>query len=305
MNRNVTFENNLLTLVGRRLDVSDAAPACSMTNTETDEVSLDSFGSRVKLVHFFTSLDTPVCDLQVREFDRRAGALRPPGQAVWGPGKPGSSPRPRADEPWGVAPVVIGVSMDLPFAHKRFSETFGIRHSVLLSDHRYASFGINYGLLIKEWNLLARGCLIIDRGNSIRYMQLVEEITNPPDFDEAFEMLAKVLEHPVPRNAGGTTKEPDSENSLPLSKDALGPMLERVSGWTLADGSRISKIYRFKGFAEAKQFLDIVSRLAEEHNHHPSFRLDYNRLEVTLSTHSAGGLTQNDFIIAKIIDQLS
>ena len=305
MNRNVTFENNPLTLLGRRLGVNDAAPPCTMTSAETEEVSLDSFGSRVRLVHFFTSLDTPVCDLQVREFDRRAGDLRAPAQAVRGSGKPGSPSRLRADEPGDLAPVVIGVSMDLPFAHKRFSETFGIRHSVLLSDHRYASFGINYGLLIKEWNLLARGCLIIDRGNSIRYMQLVEEISNPPDFDDAFDMLGKVLENPEPRIAVGRPNGQDAENSLPLSKDALGPMLERVPGWALADDSRISKMYRFKGFAEAKQFLDVVSRLAEEHNHHPSFYLDYNRLEVTLTTHSAGGLTQSDFIMAKIIDQLS
>jgi len=195
--------------------------------------------------------------------------------------------------------------MDLPFAQKRFSETFGIRHSVLLSDHRYASFGINYGLLIKEWNLLARGCLISDRGNIIRYLQIVEEISNPPDFDDAFENLEEVLEHPGSTNSGGLPNGSTVEKALPLPKDALGPMLEQVPGWELADGSRILRRFKFKGFAEAKQFLDILSRLAEEHNHHPSFYLDYNRLEVTLTTHSAGGLTKNDFIMAEIINQLS
>jgi thiol peroxidase len=301
MNRNVTFENNPLTLIGRRLDVNDAAPACTLANHETDEISLDSFGRRVRLVHFFTSLDTPVCDLQVREFDRRAGALVTAGSGAAALRDLGPDPA----RPEGFPPVVIGVSMDLPFAHKRFSETFGIRYSVLLSDHRYASFGINYGLLIKEWNLLARGCLIIDRANIIRYMQLGEEISDPPDFDDAFDTLGEVLEHPGSPNPGGASSGSAAQKALPLPGDALGPMLERVPGWALADCSRISRKYRFKDFADAKQFLDMVSRIAEEHNHHPSFSLDYNRLEVTLTTHSAGGLTKNDFIMAEIINQLS
>jgi thiol peroxidase len=278
MNRTVSFENNPLSLRGRCIGEGDAAPPCTLTNRDAEEITLDSLGDTVKLVHFFQSLDTPICDLQVREFDRRAAALG-------------------AD-----APLVVGVSMDLPFAHKRFSETFGIRHTVLLSDHRYASFGINYGVLIGEWNLLARGCLVIDGERTIRYFQLVEEITNPPDFDQAFERLEEALRSA--RAPAAPSLAPRPGKALPLTRDAIGSQLARTPGWELAKGSRISRRYEFNSFAEAKRFLDMLSLLAEERNHHPSFSLDYDRLEVSLTTHTAGGLTNDDFAMARFINQL-
>jgi len=329
MNRTVSFENNPLTLIGRRLSAGDAAPVCTLTNGDSAEVSLGSFGGKTRLIHFFPSLDTPVCDLQVREFDRMASALgkrrrlagaeaAPRAESSGDPPKQAPHADARCVPPHPDAePLVIGVSMDLPFALKRFSETFGIGSTLLLSDHRRSSFGINYGVLIKEWNLLARGVLIIDRDDSIRYFRLVEEISNPPDFGEALGKLEEAMsalgrsgELRAPSKiraatALGAEHRGSKTAPVPLPGESIGPMLERLPGWKLANGSRISRGYSFKSFADAKRFLDVVSLLADERNHHPSFFLDYNRLEISLTTHSAGGLTSEDFTLAGIINQAS
>jgi 4a-hydroxytetrahydrobiopterin dehydratase len=64
------------------------------------------------------------------------------------------------------------------------------------------------------------------------------------------------------------------------------------------------KEFKFPDFSEAKYFLDLISVLAQEQGHHPSFNLNYNKLKVTLTTHAASGITGNDFIMAKLIDEL-
>jgi 4a-hydroxytetrahydrobiopterin dehydratase len=80
--------------------------------------------------------------------------------------------------------------------------------------------------------------------------------------------------------------------------------MAQVPGWELVDNQKIVKRFRFVDFAEAKLFLDTVSVIAEEQNHHPALLLNYNRLSVTLTTHEVSGLTQDDFTMARIIDQL-
>jgi thioredoxin-dependent peroxiredoxin len=124
------------------------------------------------VVNFFPSLDTPVCDLQVKEFNQRAAKLSP-------------------------QVVVIGVSKDLPFAQARFCSANEIKNEVVLSDYRFTSFGLNYGFLIKELNLLARGSLIIDQNDRISYIQVVSEITHSVNFNEVFDALQGLLSAPV------------------------------------------------------------------------------------------------------------
>jgi thiol peroxidase len=92
--------------------------------------------------------------------------------------------------------VVVGISMDLPFAQKRFCETFEIRNVRVVSDYKSASFGINYGLLIKELRLLARSVMIADNNNILRYLQIVPELTSPPDYEDAIKGLGEVIRNP-------------------------------------------------------------------------------------------------------------
>ncbi len=164
----VRFKGRELTLVGRPVGVGDKAPDFSALDQDLREVRLSDFAGKVVLISSTPSLDTPVCDMQAHRFNDEASGL--PEDAV-----------------------VINVSMDLPFAIKRFCTTGKVDRIKTLSDHREASFGLSYGLLIKELRLLARAVLVVDREGVVRYLQIVPEISEHPDYDRAMEELRKLL----------------------------------------------------------------------------------------------------------------
>ena len=170
MSRTVTFKGARLTLIGKRVKEGRRAPDFKLISQDLKEVSLSDFNGKIKIINFFPSLDTPVCDLQVKEFNKKAAGLSPDI-------------------------VVIGVSKDLPFAQARFCSVNEIKNELVLSDYRFSSFGLNYGFLVKELNLLARGSLIIDKNQRIRYIQVVEEITHSVNFDEVFSRLQDMLKN--------------------------------------------------------------------------------------------------------------
>jgi thiol peroxidase len=168
MTNKVTFKAVPMTLVGSLPNEGDIAPNFKVVDTNMKDVMLSDFKDKVKVITFFLSLDTPVCDLQVKEFNKRAIGLS-------------------SDV------VIIGLSDDLPFAQARFCHDNEIKNIQVLSDYKYSSFGITYGLLVKELNLLARGVLIIDKNNVLRYLRVVDELTSPPDYDDALKVLAKII----------------------------------------------------------------------------------------------------------------
>lgn len=277
----ITFKGNSLTLVGRALKEGVLAPDFKATTQDLGEITLSAFEGKIKVITFFLSLDTPVCDLQVKEFNKRAAEL--------------SS---------GI--VVIGISKDLPFAQKRFCSANNIKNVLIISDYKTSSFGINYGFLIKEINLLARGIIILDTNNVVRYIQIAEELTNHPDYQAALDHLENVVKNPV-----FSLKEElpshckPCEGGIPaLPKETIEKLIARYRGWELIEDRKLVKEFKFKDFVEAKYLLDLISIIAEEQGHHPAFTLIYNKLKVTLTTHASGGLTENDFIMAKIIDEL-
>ena len=114
------------------------------------------------------SLDTPVCDAQTRRFNEEATSL---GDDV----------------------VVLTISMDLPFAQKRWCGAAGVDKVVVLSDYRSGEFGRAFGVLIKELRLLARAVFVVDRDGTVRYIQIVDEITNEPDYDAALAAVKQLL----------------------------------------------------------------------------------------------------------------
>lgn len=278
MDRTVTMDKKPYTLVGRVQSVGSLAPNFHVTSPDMDPISLQSLGNRIKLITFFLSLDTPVCDIQVREFNRRAS--RHPDV------------------------VTLGISKDLPFALKRFSHICGLAALNLCSDYRNSSFGINYGVLIRENGLLARGVLIVDRADVIRYVQVVREITNQPDYQEIEANLAEVLKHPsVPLSGPSYRCVPCESGTPPLSPEVVDSLLPTVPRWESVERRKLMRSFPFDNFSMATAFMDMLSVIAEEQGHHPSFALNDNRLKVTLTTHASGGLTENDFTMAKIIDQ--
>ena len=279
---NVAFKGDPLTLVGRVLKIKTLAPDFKVTSQDLKEVTLLDFKDKIKVVNSFPSLDTPVCDMQVKEFNKRAL---------------GSS----------IEIAILGISKDLPFAQKRFCEAFEIKNLSVLSDYKTSSFGINYGLLIKELNLLARAVLILDKKNIIRYVQIAPELTKPLDYEEALSQLESVIQNPVlvAKEELPSHCKPCEGGTLLLPKEKIEKLLVQYHGWQLVEDKKIIKEFKFKDFLEAKYFLDLISVIAEEQGHHPSFTLIYNKLKVTLTTHAAAGLTENDFIMARYIDEVS
>jgi len=168
MEKQVTFQGKPLALLGTRPRINEKAPDFKAIDRDLKEVSLSDFKGRIKLISVVVSLDTPVCNLQLRRFNEEASKL-------------------------GDEAAVINISMDLPFAISRFCETEGIDRVVTLSDHRDASFGQAYGLLIKELRLLARAVLVLDRDNTIKLFEVVPEITNEPDYKCALAEAEKLL----------------------------------------------------------------------------------------------------------------
>lgn len=281
MKRRVTFKGNPLTLIGRILENGKKAPYFKVVSQELKEVTLSDFEGKIKVLTSFPSLDTSVCDLQVKEFNKRALGFSP-------------------------EVVVLGISKDLPFAQKRFCQTNDIKNVFVLSDYKYSSFGINYGLLIKELNLLARVVFILDKNNYIRYLQMVEELTTPLDYEDALKHLEEIIKNPksAQKDALPAKCKPCEIGTPPLPQETVERLIKEVNNWQLIEGKKIQKEFKFKDFVEAKYFLDLVSVVAEEQGHHPTMTSIYNKLKITLTTHAAGGLTENDFIMAKIIDEL-
>jgi thiol peroxidase len=153
----VTLKGRPLTLVGRELKPGDRAPDFKLLKSLTEEVSLSATAGKVRLISVVPSLDTQVCEQQTRRFNQEASGL---GDKV----------------------AVLTVSMDLPFAQSRFCATAGIGNLQVLSDHRSASFGRRYGVLIKEVRLLCRAIFVVGPDDRIRYVQYVKEITEHPDY---------------------------------------------------------------------------------------------------------------------------
>ncbi len=164
----ITFMGNPLTLVGPPPKVGDKAPDFTVLDNNLNPVGLSSYKGKVCILTSVPSLDTPVCDLETRRFNQEAATLGP-------------------------EVAVLTVSMDLPFAQKRWCGAAGVDKVTTLSDHRDASFGTAYGALIKELRLLARCVFVVDRDGVIRYIQVVKEISQEPDYTAVLDAVRKLL----------------------------------------------------------------------------------------------------------------
>jgi len=164
----VTFRGNPLTLLGPDLQVGEKAPDFRVVDTDLNPVSLQDFEGKFILISVTPSLDTPVCDMQGRKFNELAAGL--------------------SDDV-----VVLNISVDLPFAQKRWCGANNIDRIKVLSDYQERDFGLKYGVLIKELKLLARSVWVIDKEGIIRYKQIVPEVTNEPDYDAAMAALREIV----------------------------------------------------------------------------------------------------------------
>lgn len=164
----ITFKGNPMTLLGQPVKVGDAAPDFRVVDNALQPVTLASGAGKIRLITVVPSLDTPVCDSMTRRFNQDAAEL--PEQVE-----------------------ICTISLDLPFAQKRWCGNAGIERVKTLSDYQDRSFVLNYGLLIKELKLAARAVLVIDANDRISYLQLVPEVTSEPDYAAALAAVKALL----------------------------------------------------------------------------------------------------------------
>ena len=157
----VTFKGNPVTLVGSKVNVGDKAPDFKVLAKDLSEVTLADSNGKVRLISVVPSIDTGVCEAQTLRFNQEASKLD------------------------GVE--ILTISVDLPFAQKRWCAAEGVENLQTLSDHRDLSFGTNYGVAIEELRLLARATFVIDSSDKVTYAEYVPEVTEHPDYDKAVE----------------------------------------------------------------------------------------------------------------------
>jgi len=157
-----------MTLVGAPANVGDQARATPLWGPKLEEVTLDFADGTTRIVLFVPSVDTPTCSMQTRTFNTRA---------------------PEA----GKGAEVVVVSRDLPYAQSRFCAANGIELVYPLSDYRTGGFGTAWGLFVKETGLLARAVAIVDGKGTIRYLEIVPELSDEPDYDAALAAVKALV----------------------------------------------------------------------------------------------------------------
>src|ERR1700681_4797568 len=154
-----TLKGNPMTVVGPELKVGDKAPDFEAVDNGLKTVTLGTTGNGVRIFSVIPSLDTPVCDAQTKRFEEETGKL--PNVKIY------------------------SISMDLPFAQKRWCGAYGVDNVKMVSDHRDGSFGQAYGTLIKDLRIMSRAIFVIDKNNVIRHVEYVKEVADHPDYEAA------------------------------------------------------------------------------------------------------------------------
>lgn len=162
----ITLQGNPMTLVGNQVKVGDKAPGFTLAANDLSPVSLDDFKGKVVIIASVPSLDTPVCDIETKRFNKEAAAL---GDVA-----------------------ILTVSVDLPFAQARWCGAAGVDAVKTLSDYKDVAFGEAYGVLIKELRLLARAVFVVDKQGVVQYAETVKEVADEPDYESVLAAAKKL-----------------------------------------------------------------------------------------------------------------
>lgn len=164
----VTMKGNPLPLAGRAVVVGQPLPSAMVTGVDLKPVDLATGSGKVRIISVVPSVDTPTCDKQTHELSEKNAGLDKQVE-------------------------MITVSMDLPFAQKRFAKDAKIGNVTFLSDYKAREFGANNGLMIEPLGLLARAVIVTDKQNIVRYLQVVPEVTALPDMQAAMSFAKGLL----------------------------------------------------------------------------------------------------------------
>lgn len=163
----ITFQGNPMHLVGAQLIVGSKAPNFTDVKPDLTPWSLSDAGNTIKIISAVPSLDTGVCQIQTKRFNKEAAKLN------------------------GV--TVITVSLDLPFAQSRWCGAEGIKDHIVISDYQERDFGKKYGTLIEELKLLTRSVFVLDKDNTVKYVEYVSEVTNEPNYEAAIKAVKDLM----------------------------------------------------------------------------------------------------------------
>lgn len=162
----VTLKGNKVNTNGNLPAAGTSAPDCTLTKADLSDIKLSDFKGKKVVLNIFPSIDTSTCATSVRVFNEKAAELD--------------------------NTVVLCISKDLPFAHKRFCGAEGIENVMSLSDFRHPDFATKYGIRIEDGPLAgldARAVVVLDEKGTVKYSQLVSEISEEPDYEEALKVL--------------------------------------------------------------------------------------------------------------------
>lgn len=165
---NITFAGDKITLLGEEIKKGDAATAFKATKNDLSEFNSEDLKGKVVIYSVAPSLDTDVCAIQAKKFNKDALDL--------------------SDDI-----VIVTITEDLPFAQARFCANEDIKNLEMVSDYKEREFGNKYGFLIDELKLLARGVVIVDKEGIVQYVEYVPEVTHEVDFDKALEEVKKLI----------------------------------------------------------------------------------------------------------------
>jgi thiol peroxidase len=166
-NRSTILMGKPAALAGPELKAGDSAPDFEVIDGKFQTVNLAGLGEGVRILSVVPSLDTPVCDAQTKRFEDEAAKM--------------------------AVVKIYTVSMDLPFAQKRWCGNFGINHVAMLSDHKSGSFGENYGTLIPGMRIESRAIFVIDGDNKLKHVEYVPEVSSHPNYEAALDAAKAAL----------------------------------------------------------------------------------------------------------------
>ena len=164
MARHTFFQGKELQLTGTPISIGDALPSVTLTGSDMQDLSTDQFKGKVLVVAAVPSFDTPVCAIETKRFNQEIDKVSSDA-------------------------VVLAVSMDLPFAQKRFCGAEGIERVITASDYKYRSFGAAFGTFISDWGLHSRAIFVFDRAGKAVHVEYVTEVPSEPNYDLALEAV--------------------------------------------------------------------------------------------------------------------
>lgn len=166
MRDQITFGGNPVTLLGEEIKVGDKAPDFTAVKPDLSPFKFSELDKKIKIISVVPSVDTRICEFQTIRFNEEA------------------TKHPDV--------VVLTISVDLPFAQKRFCVANDIENSIVVSDHKDLDFGMKYGFAMKDMRLLGRGIVVVDADGIVKYVEYVTEIGSHPDYDKALDFIEKM-----------------------------------------------------------------------------------------------------------------